>query len=236
MVSRKGNPPQHIGVILDGNRRYAQKYLSNPLQGHVHGYEKVDQFLEWCRELGIREVTLFAFSTENFQRRKVEVDFLLGLFRKALTKLETDSRLERKDTQFTFLGRLHMFPPDIQKRMRSIMALTKDRKPFIANFAMAYGGRAEVVDATKALAAEVKNGTLRVDAIDEALFQKYLYNKSEPDLLIRPSGELRTSGFLMYAGAYAEWFFLKKLWPEIEQKDLVRILKEFAQRERRFGK
>ena len=196
--------------------------------------EKIEKLLEWCKELGVKEITLYCFSIENFNRPKNEFNYLMNLFKEEFTKLKDDPRI--KDIKVNFIGRLNMFPKNVRDSMNVLIENTKSNKPYTINFAMAYGGRAEVIDATRKIAEQVKNGKLDVDKINEEVFEKNLYTASEPDLIIRTSGEKRTSGFLIYQGAYAELIFIDKMWPEFEKEDFINAIKEYSNRQRRFGK
>lgn len=228
--------PRHIGIILDGNRRFAKRLMMKPWQGHEWGAKKVEQLLEWCREYGVRELTLYAFSIENFHSRpKKEFDYLMDLFCKEFERLKTDERLEKYKIRINFIGRIHLFPEKIQKIMRAIMDSTKNNDQYVVNFAMAYGGQSEIVDATKKIAEQVKQGKLDIDSINEKMFSNYLYISSEPTMIIRTGGEKRSSNFLNFQSAYSEWFYVEKLWPEFEKEDFVQCLEEYKMRERRLG-
>ncbi|HLC87266.1 MAG TPA: polyprenyl diphosphate synthase [Candidatus Nanoarchaeia archaeon] len=226
--------PKHLGVILDGNRRFAKRLMLKPWKGHEWGYKKVEKLLEWCREFEIKEVTLYAFSIENFDRPKKEFDYLMKLFKEAFTKLKAEKE-KRKGVKINFIGRIKMFPKDLQKVMYELMQITKDNKKYIINFAMAYGGRAEIIDAVKKIALRVKKGELKIGQLNEKVFEKNLYIQSAPDLIIRTS-EQRISGFLLWQSAYSELIFLpNKLWPEFNKKDFTKCIAEYSNRERRFG-
>ncbi len=232
--------PQHIGVILDGNRRFAKRLMVKPWMGHQWGKEKVGKLIEWCIELGIKEVTMYAFSVENFSRPKEEFDYIMRLFREACEQLKKDKKLQEKGRQLgiriRFLGRLEMFPASVQKLMREIMEKSSNNTGLIVNFCMAYGGRQEIADAAKRMAADVQEGKLSAADVNDDTLKKYLYIPDDPDLIIRTGGEKRLSGFLLYQSSYSELFFLEKMWPEFEKEDLVQVIKEYRQRERRFGK
>ena len=232
--------PEHVAIILDGNRRFAKQLMLKPWMGHEWGKKKVGKLFEWCVELGVKELTLYAFSVENFNRPKEEFDYIMKLFREACAQLKSDSRLQEKGKKLgiriRFLGRLEMFPEDIQKLMHELTEKTSKNTGLTVNFCMAYGGRQEITDAAKRMTADVENGKLSSAEINEETFKKYLYMPEEPDLIIRTGGEQRLSGFLLYQSSYAELFFLAKLWPEFEKEDLVRVIEEFKQRNRRFGK
>ena len=234
MEASENKVPKHIGLVIDGNRRFAKRLMLKPWKGHEYGAEKIEKLFEWCKELNIKELTLYCFSIENFNRPKEEFDYLMNLFKKEFTKMKGDPRL--KDIKINFIGRLNMFPKDVQDSMNVLMEKTKNSKLYVINFAMAYGGRAEVIDATKKIAEAVKEGKLNVDDINEQVFENNLYNASEPDLIIRTSGEKRTSGFLIYQAAYSELIFIDKMWPEFEKEDFVKAIEEYSNRERRFGK
>lgn len=225
--------PRHIAIILDGNRRYARKIGLKPWKGHEFGVKKLEQLLEWCRELGIKELTLYSFSTENFKRTKQEKDFLFNIFKQEFNKLRYKEEIYKNKIRINVVGRLHMFPNDIQKSIKDIMKKTKKHNNFIVNFAMAYGGRQEIVDAFKKIIRNSKK--LKSDYIDEKMVSDNLYLKSEPDLVIRPGGEVRTSNFLTWQSVYSEWVFINKLWPEFTKGDLMKCINEFNKRERRFG-
>jgi len=228
--------PKHIGIIMDGNRRFAKTQMVKPWMGHEWGFKKIERMMEWCDELGIKELTLFVFSTENFNRPKNEFDFLMDIFRKTFDDLMTDKRLEEYDIRIRFIGRLELFPNDIQKKAKALMEKTKNHERHIINVALGYGGRAELADAARRMAEDVANGRLKPEEMNDDTIKNYLYMTDEPDLIIRTGGEKRTSNFLIYQGAYAEWFFLEKLWPEFEKEDLINVIEEYKQRDRRFGK
>ena len=228
------NVPKHISIILDGNRRYAKKLGMHPWKGHEYGVKKLGQLLEWCRELGIKELTLYSFSTENFNRTKTEKDFLLNIFKQEFNKLKYKEEIYKNKIRINVIGRLHMFPKDIQKSIKEIMKKTKNHNNFIVNFAMAYGGRQEIVDAFRNIIKHSKK--LKPNQINEKLITNNLYLKNEPDLVIRPGGEMRISNFLIWQSSYSELVFLNKLWPEFTKGDLIHCIGEFNKRERRFGR
>ena len=228
--------PKHIGIIMDGNRRFSKKLMLKPWMGHEWGAKKIRKLFDWCRELGIREATLYTFSVENFNRPKDEFDFLMKLFEAELGDLLKSDELEKNQIRINIIGRLWMFPKSLQEKMHAIMEKTRTYDQYTANFAMAYGGRAEVVDAARKISQQIKDGTLDVAQVNEETFSKNLYFADEPDLIIRTGGEKRTSNLLIFQGAYAEWIFLDKLWPEFEKEDLIAAVEEYSKRERRFGK
>lgn len=226
--------PKHLGVILDGNRRFAKRLMKTPEKGHKWGYKKVKELMQWCKELKINELTIYCFSLENFDRPKMEFDYLMKLFNKAFKNLEKEEDINK--TKIKFIGRLWMFSKDLQKTMFDVMEKTKNNKGFKINFAMAYSGRAEIVDAVKKIAEAVKYNELDPEEIDEKTIEEKLYLNSEPDLIIRTS-ESRLSGFLTWQSVYSEIIFLPNiLWPEFSKENFVACLKEYSNRSRRFGK
>ena len=228
--------PEHIAIILDGNRRYARKKGLSPWEGHRFGAEKVKDILQWAYDLGIRELTLYSFSMDNFNRPEKEKKELFGLFKKNIGKLKGNRKLKEHRIKVRFIGRLHMFPKDIQKEMSEVMEETKNYDKFKLNFAMAYSSKAEITDALKKIISKLKNKEISEEDITENLVNENLYLSSSPDILIRPGGEKRISDFLLFQMAYSELFFLDKLWPEFTKGDLAKIIREFKRRERRFGR
>ncbi len=230
--------PHHIGVILDGNRRFAKKLMLKPWMGHEWGAKKFWNFLDWCKELGVEEVTAYTFSVQNFNRPKEEFEYLMKLIVKEFEDIQKKgfSHFNESGVCVNFIGRLWMFPESVQRAFKEITDATKHNTRYRVNFAMAYGGREEVIDAVKKLGEDIKNGALDVSKLNEEVFGKYLYLNSDPELIIRTGGEKRTSNFLPWQGIYSEWFFLEKTWPEIEKQDIIQVLEEYKQRERRFGK
>jgi len=228
--------PNSIGIILDGNRRFSKRLMLKPNKGHEFGSKKVRKLLDWCREIGIKEVTLFGFSLDNFDRPKKEFDFLMNLFEKEFLETLQDPEVFENKVKFKFVGRISLFPEFVQKAMRALEEKTKDHDQLFVNFAMAYGGRAEIIDATKKMVEDIDKGKIKMDEINEELFEKYLYSGHDVDMIIRTGGERRTSGFLLWQGEYSELFFVDKLWPEFEKEDFLECIEEFKARERRFGR
>jgi len=228
------NIPRHLGYILDGNRRFSKRLIIKPYKGHEWGAKKVRKLLRWCKEAGIKEVTLFAFSIENFDRPKREFNYLMNLFEKEFKATIDDPEVYKDKIKFKFIGRINMFPKKVHKLMYELMEKTKDHDDLIVNFAMAYGGRAEIVDAAKKLFDKIKSGEVKDVNMEE--FQKCLYLDSDPDLIIR-TGESRLSGFLLWQSSYSEIVFLPdKLWPEFTKEDFISCIDEYKRRKRRFGK
>lgn len=230
--------PKHVGIILDGNRRFAKKLMLKPWMGHEWGAKKFWKFLEWCKEVRVKEVTAYTFSIQNFGRPKKEFDYLMGLFKKEFKNLQKNGfeKLKKEGIRINFIGRTWMFPKEVQEMMNKIMKATKNNKKYVVNFAMAYGGREEVIDAVKKLGEDIKKGKFDVKKLNEKTFGKYLYMNSDPELIIRTGGEKRTSNFLLWQGIYSEWFFVEKHWPDFEKQDFLKVLHEYEKRDRRFGK
>jgi len=225
---------KHLAIVLDGNRRLSKKLMLKPWMGHELGERKVEKLFDWCKEFNIRELTLYAFSIQNFDRPKEEFDYLMNLFVESFERIKNDARIN--DIKINFIGRINMFPEEVRNSMNELMNKTKNNQPYTINFAMAYGGQEEVVDAVKKISEEIKKGNLDINNINEETFKDFLYLKNSPELIIRTGGEKRTSNFLNYQAAYSEWIYLEKLWPEFEKEDFIECLREYSQRERRFGR
>ncbi len=236
---KEGVKPEHIAIILDGNRRWASEQEINPWLGHKQGAETVEQLLDWLQMLDVKFVTLYTFSTENFLRPSAEVEEIMRIAMVKFKKLLTDERIHRNKVHVKVIGRLNLLPEELQKLIAEVEAATANYDSQFLNFAFAYGGRAEIVDATKTIARKVKGGELKVDDIDEETFEKYLYTshmpKQDPDMIIRTSGEERLSGFLLWQSAYSELLFLDVYWPDFRLIDLLRAIRTFQNRKRRFG-
>ena len=237
----KNNPkPEHIGIILDGNRRWALNHSLDPNIGHYYGADKTEEMLRWCLDLGVRSVTLYVFSTENFKRPRREVQELMRLFEERLQKILENRDIHRYKVCVKAIGRINLLPKKIQKIIGEIERETRDYNEHFLNLAIAYGGRAEIIDATKKIAEKIKRGELSVEDIDEKVFEENLYTshlpKQDPDLIIRTSGEERLSGFLLYQSAYSELCFIDVYWPEFRRIDLLRAVRTYQKRKRRFGR
>ncbi|MCW3992549.1 MAG: polyprenyl diphosphate synthase [Candidatus Bathyarchaeota archaeon] len=231
--------PEHIGIILDGNRRWAFARDMIPWHGHREGAEKVKKFLDWCIDLGIKTVTLYAFSTENFQRQRKEVDEIMKLTEEHLEEILGSEVIHESRVCVRAIGRINQLPRRVQQLIHKVEESTMDYDQFYLNLALAYGGRAEIVDAAKKIVSKVQRGEMRPDDIDEGVFEEHLYTsylpKQDPDLIIRTSGEARLSGFLLWQSAYSELFFVDVYWPEFREIDLLRAIRSFQQRHRRYG-
>jgi tritrans,polycis-undecaprenyl-diphosphate synthase [geranylgeranyl-diphosphate specific] len=238
-VTSKGMP-EHVGIILDGNRRWGFEKYGERLDGHFYGARTGEDFLEWCLDLGIKTVTLYVFSTENFQRPEEETNRILKLIEEETRKLVTDERIHESRVHVKALGRLELLPDSLRKALAEVESVTASYDKHYLNIAVAYGGRAEIVDAAKRIIDEVKSGILDEELVDEDMFRKYLYTSHlpnpYPELIIRTSGEARLSGFLLWQAAYSEFVFLDVYWPEFRKIDLLRAIRTYQRRKRRFGK
>jgi tritrans,polycis-undecaprenyl-diphosphate synthase [geranylgeranyl-diphosphate specific] len=231
--------PEHIAIILDGNRRWASEKDLAPWLGHKKGAEKVEQLLEWCLKLNVKSITLYAFSTENFRRPREEVDEIMRIAEEELQKILKDERIHRNRVCVKVIGRLNMVPEHLRKLIEEVEEATQNYNEHFLNIAFAYGGRAEIVDAAREIADKVRKRELNPEDVDESLFEKFLYTshmpKQDPDLIIRTSGEERLSGFLLWQSAYSELCFLDVYWPDFRLIDLLRAVRTFQNRKRRFG-
>lgn len=230
--------PKHIAIILDGNRRFGEKVFGNKFLGHKYGADKIEEVLDWCKEFNIRTVTLWVFSTENFNRPREEVKVLMDLFEKKFKEIKTHPKIHKNKVKINFYGRLDLFPKRVQKAALEAMEATKDYNNYFLNLAMGYGGQQEILDIAKKLAKLVKVGVLDPEQINKKVIEENLYivGLPEPDLIIRTGGMRRTSGFMPWHAAYAEWYISDKLWPEFERTDFIRALIDFSERKRNFGR
>jgi len=219
----------HIAVILDGNRRYAKARGMPQYRGHEHGGKKVEELLNWCKELAIKEVTLYILSTENLKRDPTELSFIFDLFKKYFKKFMDSKDIHKNKVKIKFIGDLSLVSQDIKELALKLEEKTKNYNNFKLNFCFAYGGRLELIHVFNKL----KD---KKERITEEDITKELWLQSEPDLIIRTGDEIRTSNFLPWQSIYSEWIFLKKMWPEFTKEDLISALEEFKSRKRNFGK
>ncbi|MBI9074294.1 MAG: isoprenyl transferase [Desulfatibacillum sp.] len=228
--------PRHVAIIMDGNGRWAKKKLLNRVKGHEQGADTVRMIVRATRELGIPFLTLYAFSTENWQRPKTEVMALMALLKRFLVR-EKDEMLEN-GIRLSVIGQTERLPDDVQDAMRKTMEATAHGRRMTLTLALSYGGREELVRAVRAMGNRIAEGTLDPEMVDEAVISQHLYTAAmpDPDLMIRTSGEMRISNFLLWQLAYAEMAFTPTLWPDFTKEDYLNILRDFGNRERRFGK
>jgi tritrans,polycis-undecaprenyl-diphosphate synthase [geranylgeranyl-diphosphate specific] len=236
---RNGPKLEHIAIIMDGNRRWATEKEQNPWLGHKKGADTVENLLDWCEQLGVKFVTLYTFSVENFSRNPEEIKEIMKIAETRFRKLLTDERIHRNKVHVRVIGQVNLLPENLQKLISDVETATANYNNQFLNFAFAYGGRAEILNATKTIAEKVKIGEIKIDEIDEKTFEKYLYTahmpNQEPDLIVRTSGEERLSGFLLWQSAYSELAFLDVYWPDFRLIDLLRAMRTFQIRKRRFG-
>jgi len=232
--------PSHIGIILDGNRRWAQDQGVIRGIGHEEGANRAEELLDWCHELGIKTVTLYVLSTENLDRSPDELKELFKLIEARLTRLLSDERIVKYRVRVRAIGHLDLLPPSTVGVLEAIEKKTMDYSDHYLNIAVAYGGRAEITDVVKSVAQDVRSGKLSPDSISEATISNRLYTSflpnQEPDLIIRTSGEERMSGFLLWQGAYSELVFVDVFWPAFRFIDLLRAVRTYQKRRRRYGK
>lgn len=228
----KDHGVRHLGIIMDGNRRWAKQRGLPTLEGHRRGYSRLKQVGDWCLDRGVEVLTVFAFSTENWNRSKKEVNYLMRLLELGLSR-DLDE-MHRKNIRIAVIGRVAGLPSRLQKRIAAAVEKTKHNTKGTLQLAINYGGRAEIVDAVKKLVREARSAS----KITEASIAEKMYtaHQPDPDLIIRTSGEQRTSGFLAWQGVYSELYFTNKHWPDFSERDLDAALLEFKHRQRRFGR
>lgn len=226
--------PQHIGIIMDGNGRWAKKRLMPRTLGHKRGADTFRKIVRHCNKRGVKYLTVYAFSTENWKRPQEEIDAILNLLR---VYLNDAKNYKHENVKTKFIGNLSVFDDEIRKKIAECEVESKDFTGLTLNIAINYGGRDEIVHATKQIAQEIKDGVLSINDISEETINQRLYTKNQPDvdLIIRPSGEYRLSNFMIWQCAYAEYIFMDILWPDFSEKDLDKALDEFSRRNRRFG-
>lgn len=232
----KDNLPKHLAIIMDGNGRWAKQKGMLRAFGHENGTKAVRETVETCARLGIENLTLYAFSTENWNRPKLEVDTLMKLLINSLkNELKT---LTKNNIRLNTIGNFEKLPSSAQKELSQVISKTKDNNRMTLTLALSYGSREEIISAIKNISSKVKNNIISIDAIDESIINQHLYTQNLPDvdLLIRTSGEHRISNFLLWQIAYAELYFTDVLWPDFREKDLYEAIISYQKRERRFGK
>lgn len=227
--------PEHVAIIMDGNGRWAQQRGKTRVVGHKNGVESVRAVVSTARKKGVKALTLFAFSSENWRRPEKEVSVLMDLFMLVLTR--EVKKLHKNDIRFQVIGDLSKFSSNLQEKIAQAQELTKDNGSMVLSVAANYGGRWDIVNAAQQLALQSVNGEITVDAIDECVFHQHtsLGNLPELDLLIRTGGDYRISNFLLWQAAYAEFYFTDTLWPDFKEEAFSQALASFGDRERRFG-
>lgn len=230
------NVPRHVAIIMDGNGRWAKRRGLPRVMGHREGVKTVERIVEACIGFGVRYLTLYAFSTENWNRSEREISALFALLDRFLdTKLEL---LQKNNVRFCVIGERHRIAPRLRKKIEHLEERTRKNNRLVLNVALSYGAREEIISAVRALSEEVKKGSLKPSEIDEKLFSRHLYTRDcpDPDILIRTSGEMRISNFLLWQISYAELYVTPTLWPDFNERDLEKAIEEYQKRERRFGR
>jgi len=233
------NPvPGHVAIIMDGNRRFASLEGRMPLEGHLAGRDKLEDVLEWCVDLGIHVLTVYAFSTENFKRSKKEVESLMTLFEENFLKIARDDRVHKNKIRVTVLGQKELLPERVQEAIREAEETSKKYSDYYFNLAVAYGGREELISAIQSIVHDAKEGKLEEDDISEELVSNYLYTADfpDPDLVLRTSGEVRISNFLLWQLAYSELYFTDIYWPGLTFSEFLKAVRSYQLRQRRYGK
>lgn len=235
-----GDIPNHLALILDGNRRWAKRHLTLPQDGHRSGADAVENLLDWCEEFDIKIITLYALSAENLGRDDGELGDIYRLIKARLEKLYRDPRIHRNKMRVKAIGRTELLPESIRSILRRLDEATSGYDSHFLNIALAYGGQYELVDAVKKIGEKIRDGSLEVGEISKDDIEANLYTshlpQSSPDMILRTSGEKRLSGFLMWQSAYSELVFMDIFWPEFRKIDLMRAIRTFQERKRRLGR
>ena len=238
-VKQRGHIPRHVAIILDGNRRHARKVGLDLRQGHDLGAKKLEEVLVWCQELGIKYITIYAFSTENFfNRSSEEVKVLMDLFVEKFKKVVKDERIHKYKIRVRAIGDLSGLPKQVREAIEEAQGATQGYDGYTLNVAVGYGGRAELAEAVRRICKRIERGELKPSDVNESIINSHLYTagQPDPDLLIRTSGEERLSGFLLWQSAYSEFYFCEANWPEFNKIEFLRAIRTYQGRERRFGK
>lgn len=235
---RQHDVPRHLAVIMDGNRRYALYQGLEPGEGHKMGGDKLEDVVRWCHEVGIEGLTVFAFSTDNFNRPKEEVNHLMDLFEEDLKKIAEDKRTHENEVRVRVIGDMEKLPERVARAARDVMDATKHYTKHYFNIAIGYGGREEIVEAVKKIATAVRKGEMEPDDIKKEVISSYLYTSDvpDPDLILRTSGEERISNFLLWQLAYSELYFSDVYWPALRKTDFLEVIQSYQRRQRRYGK
>jgi tritrans,polycis-undecaprenyl-diphosphate synthase [geranylgeranyl-diphosphate specific] len=233
----EGPIPHHVAIIMDGNRRFAREFGLSANEGHVKGKDKLEEVLDWCLDLNIKILTVYAFSTENLKRDVTEVEYLMDLFEENFLRLAKDERIHKHRIKLGVIGQIDLLPENVQDAIEVALKATEDYDSYFYNIAIAYGSRQEIIQAIKKMAEQVRSGELELEQIDERLVSSYLYTGSlpDPDLILRTSGEERVSNFLLWQLAYSELYFSDVYWPGFRLVDFLRAIRAYQQRKRRFG-
>jgi len=227
--------PKHVAIIMDGNRRWARKRGFPPIAGHVQGVKSVRKVIEAAKDTGVRILTLYTFSTENWKRSKGEIDGLMDLIEKYLDS--EYKQLIENDIRLNTIGRIDRFRPTLRHKIEKVKELTKENSSLMLNLALDYGARDEIAGASRKIAEDIKSGKIELDDITEEFFSKYLFTDGmpDPDLLVRTGGEFRVSNFLLWQISYSEVYVTDSLWPDFGKKDFIKAIDTFKERNRRKG-
>lgn len=229
--------PKHVAIIMDGNRRF-EKWMGLGFgEGHLKGRDKLEEVMDWCREVGIKVVTTYAFSTENLKRRSDEVEQLMELFAENFKRAGDDERAHKYGIRIRVIGNRELLPQNVQDAIEYAEKRTEKYTNWYYNIAVAYGSREEILQAIQKISKDVKDGKLEADDIDEKVFSSYLYtgDMPDPELVLRTSGEERVSNFLLWQLAYSELYFTDVYWPGFRKVDFLRAIRSFQKRQRRYG-
>jgi tritrans,polycis-undecaprenyl-diphosphate synthase [geranylgeranyl-diphosphate specific] len=229
--------PGHIAIIMDGNRRFALDLGLDPMQGHDYGRDKLEELMEWCLELKVKNLTVYAFSTENIRRKTDEVAKLMDLFKTNFTSLADDERVHKNKIRVRIIGQRELLPADVLEAIEDAEEKTKNYNNYFFNIAVAYGGREEIIQAVKNITEDAVNGKITPESINEKLVSEYLYTREipDPDLILRTSGEERVSNFLLWQIAYSELYFADVYWPGLQKIDFLKAIRSYQMRKRRYG-
>ncbi len=230
--------PKHVAIIMDGNRRYSKLQGNiDVVKGHEIGVDTLEKVLDWSIELGIEIITVYAFSTENFNRPKHEVESLMNLFVKNFKRLVDHPKIHNNEVKVKVVGKLDLIPESVRDAIKEAEDATAHYNKRLFNIAIGYDGRLEIIDSVKKIIEQVQAGEISIDDVDEDLISKNLYTegREDPNLIIRTSGEERLSGFLLWQSSYSELYFCETLWPELRKVDFIRAIRSYQERERRFG-
>ena len=230
--------PKHVAIIMDGNRRYSRLQGNiDVVKGHEIGVDTLEKVLDWSIELGIEIITVYAFSTENFNRPEHEVEGLMNLFVKNFKRLVDHEKIHRNEVKVKVVGKTELIPESVREAIKEAEDATAHYNKRLFNIAIGYDGRLEIIDSIKKIIADVQAGNITIDDVDEDLVSQNLYTEGldDPNLIIRTSGEERLSGFLLWQSSYSELYFCETLWPELRKVDFVRAIRSYQERERRFG-
>ena len=240
-ISRDLKPekmPKHVAIIMDGNRRYSKLQGNmDVIKGHEIGVDTLEKVLDWSIELGIEIITVYAFSTENFNRPQHEVEGLMKLFVKNFKRLVDHEKIHKNEVKVKVVGKTELIPESVREAIKEAEDATAQYDKRLLNIAIGYDGRLEIIDSFKKIIKQVQAGEITIDDVDEELVSKTLYTGGldDPNLIIRTSGEERLSGFLLWQSSYSELYFCETLWPELRKVDFIRAIRSYQERERRFG-